>query len=131
MNLTNNTFNDTREVRTFTKEEILEIKGTLTKLKSKNAEDSEITEFIELKLNLSSPILNSYSKYLEEITAFLNVYIISSEVELNYKYYYHLKSRILTELNQIINNLQNLNSNCSNIKRLIKNGNVILNNLLS
>jgi len=131
LNLTNNTFNDTREVRTFTKDEILEIKGTLTKLKSKNAEESEITEFIESKLNLSSPILNSYSKYLEEITAFLNVYIISSEVELNYKYYYHLKSRILTELNQIINNLQNLNSNCSNIKRLIKNGNVILNNLLS
>ena len=131
MNLTNNTFNDTKEVITFTKEEILEIKGTLTKFKSKNAEESEITEFIESKLKLSSTILSSYSKYLDEITTFLNEYVISSEVELNNKYYYHIKSGILKELNNIINNLQNLNSNCSNIKRLIKNGIVVLNNYLS
>ena len=131
MNLTNNTFNDTKEVNTFTKEEILEIKDTLSKLKSRNAEESEITEFIESKLKLSSTILNSYSLYLEELTIFLNEYIVSSEIELNNKYYYHIKSSILKELNQIINNLQNLNSNCSNIKRLIKNGIVVLNDLLS
>jgi len=131
MNLTNNTFNDTKEVNTFTKKEILEIKDTLTKFKSKKAEEPEITEFIESKLNLSSNILNSYSTYLDEITIFLNEYIVSSEVDLNNKFYYHIKSGILKELNQIINNLQNLNSNCSNVKRLIKNGFVSLNNLLS
>ncbi|MFX1292953.1 MAG: hypothetical protein ACFFAG_18550 [Promethearchaeota archaeon] len=131
MNLINNTFHDTTEVMIFTKEEILEIKDILTKFKAEKVEESEITQFIETKLNLSSTILDSYSKYLDEITTFLNTYIINSETELNNKYYYHLKSGILTELNQIINNLQNFNSNCSNIKRLIKNGNVILNNTIS
>jgi hypothetical protein len=131
VNLTDNNFNDAKEIKTFTKEEILKIKNTLNKFKSRKAEESEINEFIESKLNLSSPIVNSYSEYLDEITIFLNEFIINSEVELNNKYYYHIKSRILKELNQIINNLQNLNSNCSNIKRLIKNGNIVLNDTLS
>ncbi len=131
MNLTDNTFTDDKEIKTFPKEEILKIKETLTKFKSRKAEESEINEFIESKLNLSSPILNSYSEYLHEITIFLNEFIINSEVELNNRYYYHIKSRILKELNRIINDVQNLNSNCSNIKRLIKNSNIILNNTLS
>ncbi|MFX1344650.1 MAG: hypothetical protein ACFFAI_06060 [Promethearchaeota archaeon] len=131
MNLTDNTFNDAKEIKTFTKEEILKIKDTLTKFKSRKAEEAEINGFIESKLYLSSTILNSYSEYLDGITIFLNEYIISSKIELNNKYYFHIKSRILKELNQIINNLHNLNSNCSNIKRLIKHGNLILNNTLS
>ncbi|MFX1391328.1 MAG: hypothetical protein ACFE9Z_14780 [Promethearchaeota archaeon] len=131
MNLTDNTYNDTGEVKTFTKDEILEIKNTLTKLKSRNADESEITEYIESKLNLSSMVLDSYSIYLEEITNFLDIYIINSETEINSKDYYHIKTGILKELDEIIDNLQNSSSNCSNIKRLIKKSNVFLNNLLS
>ena len=131
MNLTNNVFTDAKGIKTFSKSEIIEIKKTLTGFKSKNAEESEITEYIESKLNVSSKILDSYTKYLDEITDFLNLYIIRSEEETNSKDYYYIKSGILAQLNSIINNLQDVNSNCSNVKRLLKNGNIFINNLLS
>ena len=131
MNLTNNIFTDAKEMKTFSKSEIIEIKKRLTGFKSKNAEESEITEYIENQLQLSPTILDSYTKYLDDISNFLNTYIIHSEEDNNFKDYFYIKSGILAQLNSIINNLQDLNSNCSNVKRLLKNGNIFLNNLLS
>ena len=121
----------TKEVKTFSKDEVIEIKNTLAKFKTKNAVESEVTEYIKSKLNISSMSLDSYSKYLDEISDFLNEFIINSEKDIELKMYYHIKSGILKELNLLINNLQDLNSNCSNIKRLIKNGNIFINTLLS
>ena len=118
-------------MKTFSKSEIIEIKKRLTGFKSKNAEESEITEYIENQLQLSPTILDSYTKYLDDISNFLNTYIIHSEEDNNFKDYFYIKSGILAQLNSIINNLQDLNSNCSNVKRLLKNGNIFLNNLLS
>ncbi|MBY8990305.1 MAG: hypothetical protein KGD58_06085 [Candidatus Lokiarchaeota archaeon] len=131
MNLTNNIFTDAKEIKTFSKSEIIEIKKRLIGFKSKNAEESEITEYIEDQLQLSPTILDSYTKYLDDISNFLNMYIIHSEEDNNSKDYFYIKSGILAQLNSIINNLQDLNSNCSNVKRLLKNGNIFINNLLS
>lgn len=131
MNLTNNIFTDAKDFKTFSKSEIIEIKKTLTGFKSNNAEESEITEYIETQLKLSPTILDSYKKYLDDISNFLNMYVIRSEEEPNSKDYYYIKSGILAQLNSIINNLQDINSNCSNVKRLLKNGNIFINNLLS
>ncbi|MFX0029496.1 MAG: hypothetical protein ACFE8B_09820 [Candidatus Hermodarchaeota archaeon] len=131
MNLTNNIFADLKEVKTFSKDEIIEIKNSLTKFKSKKVEESEVTDYIKSKLNLPSSNLDSYSKYLDDISDFLNEYIINSEESIEPKEYYYIKSGILKQLNLLINDLQDLNSNCSNIKRLIKNGNFFINDLLS
>ena len=131
LKLSNNSFNDSRQIDTFTKDEILKIKATLTEFKSKKVDESEINEYIEANLKLPTPVLNLYSEYLDELDKFLDLYIFNTEFKNNLELYYYLKSGILKELNQIIQNLQNANSNCSNIKRIIKNSNAYLNDLIS
>ncbi|MFX1573142.1 MAG: hypothetical protein ACFFB0_10370 [Promethearchaeota archaeon] len=131
LKLSKNSFSDPREIKTYTKDEILKIKDTLKEFKSKKVEESEINEYIESNLKLSSSVLNIYSEYLERISIFLDSYIFNSEEKEDLGLFYHVKSEILKELNEIIQNLQNANSNCSNIKRLIKNSNVYLNDLIS
>ncbi|MHA1885360.1 MAG: hypothetical protein ACW96S_09935, partial [Promethearchaeota archaeon] len=76
-------------------------------------------------------MLDPYSLYLDEIRSFLDSYIIKPEIDLHSTSYFHLKSEILKELNKIIQELQNLNSNCSNINRLLKNGTSFLTDLIS
>jgi hypothetical protein len=127
----NNTFTETAEIKTFSKNEIIEIKKTLTGFKSNKTDESEINEYIETQLNLSPTVLNKFTPYLDEITKFLDLYIIHSQEDSTSKDYYYIKSGILAQLNLIINNLQDFNSNCSNVKRLLKNGNIFINNLLS
>jgi hypothetical protein len=131
LNLTDNSFNGTGAIESFSKEEIIDIKNTLTKLKLRNVEDSGIKEFIDSKLKVPSAILDMYSAYLNKIKTFLNSYLINLESEINSFSYFHLKSGILKELNLMIKDLQNLNSNCSNIKRILKNGNTYLGTLQS
>ncbi|MHA2475159.1 MAG: hypothetical protein ACXAES_18195, partial [Promethearchaeota archaeon] len=82
-------------------------------------------------MKISSEMLDPYSLYLDEIRSFLDSYIIKPEIDLHSTSYFHLKSEILKELNKIIQELQNLNSNCSNINRLLKNGTSFLTDLIS
>ncbi|MBY8984836.1 MAG: hypothetical protein KGD65_07210 [Candidatus Lokiarchaeota archaeon] len=131
LKLFNNNFNDNRKISGFSKEEITEIKHTLSNLKSKQAEVSEINDYIITKLDTPSNVFDLYSDYLNEIKSFFDVYLINSPSLDKRNLYYHLKSRILKELNSIIENLQNLNSNCSNIKRITKNGFSHLDTLLN
>ena len=46
LNISNNTFNDTREIHGFTKDEILEIKETLSTFKSEGTDDIKINEYL-------------------------------------------------------------------------------------
>ena len=131
LKLSNNSFNDPKEINTFAKDEILKIKATLTEFKSKKVDETDVNEYIESTLKLPTSVLNLYSEYLDEINTFLDLYIFNSETKDNLELFYHVKSGVLKELNQIIQNLQNANSNCSNIKRIIKNSNVYLNDLIS
>ncbi|MFX1391179.1 MAG: hypothetical protein ACFE9Z_14025 [Promethearchaeota archaeon] len=117
MNLIDNTFNDTRELQGFTKDEILEIKRTLTKLKSEDPEGHKIDEYLKSKLNLSREIIEQYSNYFKQMKGFSKIYLLS---EANSNFFY-LKTEIIDELQLISNNLQNLSSNIRNIKRITKN----------
>ncbi len=122
LNLFNNVFDGTKEISGFTKEELLEIKKKLANSETENAGESEIEEYIKSKLQLSTPILNLYSNYLNELKVFLDLYLLNSEelISNGNLNFYHLKSKIVEELNLISKNLQNLNSNSRNIKRLFK-----------
>ncbi len=131
MNLFNNNFNDDGKISSFNKEEITEIKQTLNKLKSDKADASEIYDYIIIKLDVSNNVLELYSDYLIKIKSFFGLYIIGSTSIVKNDLHFHLKSRILKELNRVIESLQNLNSNCSNIKRITKNGYPHLDSLLS
>ena len=121
MYLFNNNFNDNRKISSFSKEEITEIKETLNKLKSEKKDISEINDYIISKLDTPNNVLELYSDYLNKLKSFFGLFIGSKSI-VKKDLYYHLKSQILKELNRILENLQNLNSNCSNIKRITKNG---------
>jgi hypothetical protein len=131
LNLFNNNFNDNRKISSFSKEEITEIKESLNKLKSEKAETSEINDYIISKLNIPSNVFELYSDYLNEVKTFFDLYLIGTTSKVKTHLYYHLKSRILKELNHIIESLQNINSNCSNIKRFTKNSFSHLDTLLT
>lgn len=122
LNFSNNTFNDIKEIKSFTKEEILKIKKTIQQFKSDNVEDIEVKNYIKSKLKISPEFLDLYSNYLNELKYFTESYLLSSEnsdLPLN-SYFYHIKTEILHELTLISNNMKNLNSNAQNIKRLAK-----------
>ena len=122
LNLFNNVFDGTKEISGFTKENLLEIKKKLANFETENTGESEIEEYIKSKLQLSTPILDSYANYLNEMKVFLDLYLLNSEelISNGNLNFYHLKSKIVEELNLISKNLQNLNSNSRNIKRLFK-----------
>ena len=102
LNLFDNNFNGNRKISSFSKEEITGIKETLNKLKSEKADVSDINDYIISKLDAPSNVFELYSDYLNEIKSFFDQYLISSTSLETKDLYYHLKSRILKELNRII-----------------------------
>lgn len=117
LNFLNNSFSNIRELQGFTKDEILEIKKTITKLKPEDPDGTKTDEYLKLKLRLSSELINQYSDYLKAIKDFTENYLLISE---NSNFFY-LKNEILNELQLISNNLQNLSSNTRNVMRITKN----------
>jgi len=131
LHLFNNNFNDNRKISSFSKEEITEIKETINKLKSEKKSSSEINAYIITKLDIPNNVLELYSDYISNVKSFFEKYIIGSEPLIQKDLYFHLKSRILKEVNRIIIDLQTINTNCSNIKRFTKNGFSHLDSLFS
>lgn len=120
MKLINNVFNDIREINGFDKDEILEIKNKLSKIKSENAENGDVDSYLDTLF--PSEIVLGYTNYIHEIKDFIDNYlIIAGEYETNkYVNYTSLNSGILDELKLISNNIINLKLNCRNIKRHLK-----------
>ena len=121
MNFSHNTFDDTREILGFSKDEILEIKDTLGKLKAEDGGEDKIDNFVKSKVNLSNELLDQYSTYLKDITNFTEHYFLSTTSS----DFFYLKTEILNEIRVITDNLQNLNSNTRNIKRITKNSTLL------
>ena len=118
MRLINNNFNDIKIIDGFTKEELIEIKSTLTKLKS---EQTELEEYLHSRF--SSEVLELYTDYFNEIRSFIENNLISvqgSKNKIDFDYF-HLKSKVLEEIQNISSNLLNLKLNGRNTKRFIKN----------
>ncbi|MFX1601607.1 MAG: hypothetical protein ACFFB6_13525 [Promethearchaeota archaeon] len=125
LNFSNNTFNDTREIHGFTKDEIVEIKEMVLKLKSEDAEGTKINDYLKSKLHLSTEIFDLYSIYLSDLKDFAYNYFLPTEKS----NYFYLKTELLEELTVISNNLQNVRSNTRNLKRIIKK-NIVLEDAL-
>ncbi|MHA1670723.1 MAG: RING finger domain-containing protein [Promethearchaeota archaeon] len=115
MLLFKNKFNDTREIKGFTKDEILEVKRKLTRFKEGNVEESEINDYLKKLFHLQHQ--EFYHEYLTNIGQFIDDFLLRSSKNL----YYNLKSEIGNELKIISQNLTNLNANVRNIKRILKN----------
>lgn len=116
LNFSNNTFNDKREIHGFTKDEIMEIKQKIVKLRAENADEKTVNEYLTSKLYLSTELVDQYRNYLEALKNFANYYLLSKDSSV----YFYLKTEVLEELQVLSNNLQNLISNIRNVKRIIK-----------
>ena len=115
MLLFNNSFNGTREIQGFTKDEILEVKQKISQYKVPNEEEGNLDDYIEeiFRKNL----ITLFAEYLNNIEMFIGDFLIHSRKEL----YYNLKSEIIKELELISNNLNNVLANVRNVKRFLKN----------
>jgi len=116
VNFSNNKFNDIREIHGLTKDEIIEIKDLVAKLKSEDSEGTKIEDYLKSKLQLSTELYTHYASYLEDLKNFIKTYLLSTE-SLDY---FYLKNELLDELQVVSNNLQNLSSNIRNVKRITK-----------
>ena len=115
MLLFNNKFNDNREIKGFTKDEILDVKRNLTRFKEGNIEESEINDYLKKQFHLQHH--EFYHEYLTKIEQFIDDYLLRTPRNL----YYNLKSELGNELKIISQNLTNLTANGRNIKRILKN----------
>jgi len=116
VNFSNNKFNNIREIHGLTKDEIIEIKDLVAKLKSEDSEGTKIEDYLKSKLQLSTELYTHYASYLEDLKNFIKTYLLSTE-SLDY---FYLKNELLDELQVVSNNLQNLSSNIRNVKRITK-----------
>ena len=121
LKIINNIFNDIREIKGFSQDDLIEIKRALEKFKLEKSEQHEIDEYLTERF--SSDLLNLYLEYINEIGVIIEQFIISKEgpessPTFNYQ---HLKSGILDELKRMSNNLTNSKLNGRNTKRFLKN----------
>ena len=115
MRLFNNNFEGFREIKGYSKDEILRVKNSIAELNSDKTKSQELDEFLKSEFKLD--VNNSFSDYFNGIKSFCENYLFSHSK----KNYFSLKQAITNELKLISSNLANLNSNGRNIKRLIKN----------
>ena len=115
MRLFDNNFKGYREIKGYSKEEILRVKNTVTALKSDKTKSQELDTFLKSEFKLE--VINSFSDYFSNIKTFSEKYIVSHSK----KDFFSLKQAITNELKLISNNLTNLSSNGRNVKRLVKN----------
>ncbi len=111
MRLFNNGF---REIKGYSKDEILNVKKKLTTIKSELVDSDEIDEFLKSEFKIN--VFNSYLKYYNEIKIFSESYLFSGSKRDNVS----LKQEILSVLKLVSSNLTNINSNGRNVKRIIK-----------
>jgi len=123
LRLFGNTFEGSREIKGYSKEEILSIKNSTSSLKSDGTKSQEMEDFLKSEFKLE--VLNSFTEYFNEIKPFCENFFFSQTK----KDYYFLKAVIIDELKLISSNLTNLSSNCRNVKRFVKNGGHIENYL--
>ncbi len=123
MRLFGNTFEGYREIKGYSKEEILRIKNSISSLKSDKTKSQEIEDFLKSEFKLE--VLNSFTDYFNEIKPFCENYLFSQTK----KDYYSIKAVIIDELKLISSNLTSLSSNGRNVKRIVKNDDHIENYL--
>ena len=125
MKLINNNFNDIEKIDGFTKDELIEIKRTLTTLEGNKSDPTKIEEYLSSKFSID--VVDFYLNYINEIRNFVIEHLITkkeSKAKINF-YHYQLKSGITSEIKNISNNLLNLKLNGRNTKRFLKSNTVL------
>ena len=92
MRLFNNNFEGYREIKGYSKDEILNLKKKLTTIKSEHQDSDEMDEFLKSEFNIDA--FNSYSEYYNEIKIFYESYLFS----VSDREYFSLKQEIISEL---------------------------------
>ena len=110
----NNKFDNIRELKGYSKSEILKIKNEVSNLKSQATQSSELNEYLEQEFKFH--LLDEYSNYVLEIISFIQKYLVEGSKKL----YVPLKIYVNKELSFISQNLTNLISNAGSIKRHLK-----------
>ena len=114
LRLFNNDFDGYREIRGYDQNKMLQVKNTITNLKTDKIKAEELSNF--LKTEFKVEVINSFSDYYSNIKVYSEKYLFSHSK----KDYFSLKQAIKNELKVISTNLSNINSNGRNVKRLIK-----------
>ncbi|MBY8986938.1 MAG: E3 ubiquitin protein ligase [Candidatus Lokiarchaeota archaeon] len=107
--------NDYREINGYSKDDILRVKNSITKLISDKTKSQELDDFLKNQFKLE--VINSFADYFSNIKTFSEKYLVSHSK----KEFFSLKQAITTELKLISNNLTNISSNGRNVKRVVKN----------
>ncbi|NVM16079.1 MAG: hypothetical protein HWN80_00080 [Candidatus Lokiarchaeota archaeon] len=115
MRLFDNNFEGYREINGYSKDDILRVKNSITKLKSDQTKSQELDDFLKTEFKLE--VINSFSDYFSNIKIFSEKYLVSHSK----KEFFSLKQAITNELKLISNNLTNISSNGRNVKRFVKN----------
>ncbi|MFX1237309.1 MAG: hypothetical protein ACFFAS_15885 [Promethearchaeota archaeon] len=120
MKLANNAFKGTREIKSFTKEEIIGLKRELARLKEEKAPQEAVNKFLEENV-LDKELTDYYAHYLYHASEFITGYLKDDSHKPKSNIYpKHLIESMLAEINLIIKNLSNLSQNCRNAKRFLK-----------
>ena len=114
MLLFNNSFDDSREIQGFKKEEILEVKNKLLQFREPNKDVGNLEDYLKEIFHIEP--IELFTDYLKNIETFAGDFLVHSRKEL----YYNLKLEIIEELEVIANNLNNVLANTRNVKRFLR-----------
>ncbi len=131
MKLIKNSFGGSREITSFSKEEILEIRSKLVKFKEIKADQEKINDFLEEKFPYSQ-LFENYALYLSNIEA-VKEQLLGKSLEQagRLMMFYQFKSDILNEIKGIYKNLHGLSLNLQNTKRFLKQNSFLETSLIS
>ena len=115
MRLFNNSFNESRDIQGFKKDEIIEVKNKLLQFREPNKDLGELDDFLKEIFHIKP--IELFMDYLKNIELFVGDFLVHSRKEL----YYNLKMEVIKELELIANNLNNILANTRNVKRFLKN----------
>lgn len=120
MKLIDNQFDGFREIKGFSREELLNIKKEIEKCIEEDAYEDDLREV--LQNTFPQKIIDMYSNYLVNVNELIQSFNHENRIGLfsvNNRLY-HLNSVLLQELFQIASNLSNLSLNLQNTKRFLK-----------
>ena len=115
MLLFNNSFDDSREIQGFEKEEILDVKNRVLQFREPNKDLGNLDDYLKEIFHIKPVEL--FADYLRDIEIFVGDFLVHSRKEL----YHNLKLEIIKELEVITNNLSNILANTHNVRRFLKN----------
>ena len=118
LKLINNKFKDQREIQSFSKEELLEVKRKISEFQKEGEDTEPLDSYLESKF--IPDMVPLYKDYLNQITEFCKKYLLAGEQDEGIHPYNQLIGHLIEELTLVSNNVVNLKMNARNTKRFVK-----------